>query len=347
MHFNFDPALQNIDVQEQRFPATPAMVAFETTASGWASRSSASPAAATTRRRHPSTTSTKVGYNGFTREPLLHQVDGVGATSSRPTSPAPPPAARRSSTRRAPASTSRTTSATRSRSTWATSGPTCRAGTPTTRSSCRTRPTTCRRRPARRQRAAAGSAHPLHDGGRRLERRDAGRRGHPEHRLGEEDDRHLLRRPRHRHLEQGRLALHPRDALDRRSTQAPRIAGACYIGRSGTKKPAMILDADDTNLWTYDMEVAAMHFNFDPVLQNEWVQDQRFPATPSMATLEKPPRRPDAPSSASPVATTTRRRRPSATSPRSVTPASPRRTTTRSGPASARRSSRRTSPARP
>ena len=43
-----------------------------------------------------------------------------------------------------------------------------------------------------------------------------------------------------------------------------------------------MFDADDTTLWTYDMEDAAMHFNFDPTLQNQWVQDQRFPATPGM-----------------------------------------------------------------
>lgn len=48
------------------------------------------------------------------------------------------------------------------------------------------------------------------------------------------------------------------------------------------KKPAIVLDADDTTLWTYDMEVADMHFNFDPVEQNVWVQERRFPATPTM-----------------------------------------------------------------
>jgi predicted secreted acid phosphatase len=48
------------------------------------------------------------------------------------------------------------------------------------------------------------------------------------------------------------------------------------------RAPAIVFDADDTTLMTYDMEVAAMHFNFDPVLQDEWVQDQRFPATPGM-----------------------------------------------------------------
>ena len=48
------------------------------------------------------------------------------------------------------------------------------------------------------------------------------------------------------------------------------------------ERPALVFDADDTTLMTYDMEVAAMHFNFDPDLQDEWVQDERFPATPGM-----------------------------------------------------------------
>ncbi|MBK0296584.1 hypothetical protein IAE22_31795, partial [Bacillus sp. S34] len=49
-----------------------------------------------------------------------------------------------------------------------------------------------------------------------------------------------------------------------------------------TASEAIVLDADDTTLWTYDMEVADMHFVFDPARQDEWVQDERFAATPSM-----------------------------------------------------------------
>ncbi len=48
------------------------------------------------------------------------------------------------------------------------------------------------------------------------------------------------------------------------------------------EKPALVFDTDDTTLFTYDMEVAGMHFNFDPKLQDVYVQDQRFPATPEM-----------------------------------------------------------------
>lgn len=53
------------------------------------------------------------------------------------------------------------------------------------------------------------------------------------------------------------------------------------------KKPAIVFDADDTTLWTYDMEVGAMHFNYDPALQDVWVQDERFPATPAMVAFVK------------------------------------------------------------
>ena len=49
--------------------------------------------------------------------------------------------------------------------------------------------------------------------------------------------------------------------------------------------PAIVLDTDDTTLWTYDMEDAAMGFDFDPTLQNVYVQEQRFPATPGMVSF--------------------------------------------------------------
>jgi predicted secreted acid phosphatase len=50
------------------------------------------------------------------------------------------------------------------------------------------------------------------------------------------------------------------------------------------EKPALVFDTDDTTLWTYDMEVAGMHFNFDPALQDVYVQGQKFPATPMMVS---------------------------------------------------------------
>jgi predicted secreted acid phosphatase len=66
------------------------------------------------------------------------------------------------------------------------------------------------------------------------------------------------------------------------ATWAPRVRARCERLSDRHQRPAIVLDADDTTLWTYDMEDAAMQFTFDPALQDEWVQDQRFPATPSM-----------------------------------------------------------------
>jgi predicted secreted acid phosphatase len=64
------------------------------------------------------------------------------------------------------------------------------------------------------------------------------------------------------------------------------LAGLPTVDPAANK--AIVFDADDTTLWTYDMEDAAMHFNFDPKLQNEeWVQKAKFPATPGMVDFVK------------------------------------------------------------
>jgi len=83
-------------------------------------------------------------------------------------------------------------------------------------------------------------------------------------------------------------------------TSSPYISEVSRIARANTHRlvnqcrrevrkgdnPAVVFDADDTTLWTYDMEDNAMHFNFDPVVQDtQWVQPQRFPATPGMVNL--------------------------------------------------------------
>ncbi|WP_285117245.1 HAD family acid phosphatase [Leifsonia sp. fls2-241-R2A-40a] len=67
--------------------------------------------------------------------------------------------------------------------------------------------------------------------------------------------------------------------------QAPVVAAQCFVEKKLHKNPAIVLDTDDTTLWTYDMEVADMHFTFNPAEQDVWVQDERFPATPHMTTL--------------------------------------------------------------
>ena len=49
--------------------------------------------------------------------------------------------------------------------------------------------------------------------------------------------------------------------------------------------PAAVFDADDTTLWTYDMEDGDMKFVFNPVRQAVWVDNKWFPAVPGMADL--------------------------------------------------------------
>jgi predicted secreted acid phosphatase len=70
---------------------------------------------------------------------------------------------------------------------------------------------------------------------------------------------------------------------------APQVAAQCFVGKLLHRNPAIVLDADDTTLWTYDMEVGDMKFVFDPVEQDVWVQGtdpaKRFPATPGMVSL--------------------------------------------------------------
>jgi predicted secreted acid phosphatase len=61
-----------------------------------------------------------------------------------------------------------------------------------------------------------------------------------------------------------------------------RLTHICATGVKRKQHPAVVFDADDTTLMTYDMEDGAMKFNFDPTLQDTWVQEGRFPATPKM-----------------------------------------------------------------
>ena len=66
------------------------------------------------------------------------------------------------------------------------------------------------------------------------------------------------------------------------ATWAPLLRDRCARQVRHGVKPAVVFDADDTTLWTYDMEDAAMKFNFDPTLQNTWVQEERFQEVPNM-----------------------------------------------------------------
>ena len=151
-----------------------------------------------------------------------------------------------------------------------------------------------------------------------------------------------------RHRRQERLALHPRAATGPRSGSRRAWSAPAARPTGKGQHPVVVLDADDTTLWTYDMEDGAMNFNFNPTVQNdEWVQPQRFPATPGMVALTKAVDAAGCTWSASPGATTPRRTPPSATWPRSATPGSPRRTTTPSGSAAPCRATARGWPGTP
>ncbi|MES1170246.1 MAG: HAD family acid phosphatase, partial [Leifsonia sp.] len=69
----------------------------------------------------------------------------------------------------------------------------------------------------------------------------------------------------------------------RMTAQLPALYAAAH---ATGKTPAIVLDTDDTMLMTYDREVAAMQFNFDPVQNNADVLNEVFPATPAMVAFE-------------------------------------------------------------
>ena len=54
-------------------------------------------------------------------------------------------------------------------------------------------------------------------------------------------------------------------------------------------QPAVVFDADDTTLWTYDMEDGAMKFVFDPVLQGTWVTGNSSPRLRGWPRWSRPP----------------------------------------------------------
>jgi predicted secreted acid phosphatase len=71
------------------------------------------------------------------------------------------------------------------------------------------------------------------------------------------------------------------------SRAALAAAQAELAGITVPAAPAVVFDADDTTLWTYDMEDGAMKFVFDPVLQATWVSQHLFRAVPGMTGLVK------------------------------------------------------------
>lgn len=68
------------------------------------------------------------------------------------------------------------------------------------------------------------------------------------------------------------------------SAATDKVVHACRAGVDAGKKPAITLDADDTTVWTYDME-EAMEFNFTPEFQKAYLESHDLPATPGMVKL--------------------------------------------------------------
>lgn len=63
------------------------------------------------------------------------------------------------------------------------------------------------------------------------------------------------------------------------------IEAQCAARAAAGQKPALTLDADDTTLWTYDMEDGAMRFNFTVAGQYDYILNNTMPAVPGMVDL--------------------------------------------------------------
>lgn len=68
---------------------------------------------------------------------------------------------------------------------------------------------------------------------------------------------------------------------------ADKMVPLCQQAKAAGKKPAAVFDADDTTLWTYDMEDGAMNFAFTPDKQQAWFDKNQMPATPGMVDAVK------------------------------------------------------------
>lgn len=68
-------------------------------------------------------------------------------------------------------------------------------------------------------------------------------------------------------------------------SRLPELTQACRSAASEGARPAAVFDADDTTLMTYDMEDSAMHFEFTPQLQQQWLESNDMPATPGMVDM--------------------------------------------------------------
>jgi predicted secreted acid phosphatase len=61
-------------------------------------------------------------------------------------------------------------------------------------------------------------------------------------------------------------------------------ARARHPKKSGGRRPAILLDVDDTSLATWNYEIAS-NWAFNPATNGQFVTDQRFPAVPGMVAM--------------------------------------------------------------
>jgi hypothetical protein len=83
----------------------------------------------------------------------------------------------------------------------------------------------------------------------------------------------------------GKDTVHQATKVVRDDRQAVQDARAAVAAIDVPALPAAVFDADDTTLWTYDMEDGDMKFVFNPTRQADWVNGKWFPATPGMVDL--------------------------------------------------------------
>ncbi len=287
MHFNFDPTLQNQWVQDQKFPAVPGMAAFVDKAAKMGYTIFGLTGRNDDQKTATLANLTKAGYGAdFTADKFFTKWTGVGHQ----------PAAvlhhlrdgevhhRRVQGGHPQAHRGRPRLQHRAQPRRPVVGP---PGRVRRQGGEAAQPDVlpAQRRPAGAVRARPGAAQRVHHGGRRFQRSTVGGENIPNIDSAKATIRAYYG------ATDGIAAKHASRYITEmkklRDKWAGRLATRCANQVANGNKPAVVFDADDTTLWTYDMEDAAMHFNFDPALQDEWVQDARFPAVPGMKRVVK------------------------------------------------------------
>ena len=290
MGFDFDPTLQNVYVQEQRFPATPGMVSFVNAAAakgfaifGLTGRSDDQKAATLANL-------TKVGYTAFTADQLLHQVDGQARQHPavvhhlRDDRSAPP-----WSTRPAPASTSRPTSRSRRKydivlnvgDQWSDlqggyADKTLKLPNPTYYLPSPNLP---------------GVSEPALAPKTQFTMQPDGSSGKT---VGGEsipnvDSVKATIRSYYNAVNgiaNAKKSAFVSEMKTKTKKTADKIKTQCQkVKAKKGKNPSVVFDVDDTLLWSYNLLDAGSGFAGDPALRATWVEKKKYPAVPAMAKM--------------------------------------------------------------